>query len=419
MTGKGWRVLVGAVLLGTLVGTACSSSSSSSSKSASPTSTVAPDLSLLGPAKRATGDPLKIGYIYAGQAQSQDNTNELNIAKATVSYVNEHLGGVAGRPVELVVCADHLTPAGATDCANQMLTAKVTAVLAGNPANPAPIIKLLEPAKIPLFVETAADASVLLSSDSNVLTNPLVILAAPIKVAQDAGEKKVAMVYVDVPAAAQLKVVGEPMFKKAGLTLIATGVPLGTPDVTPQVQAAISSGAQQFVVVGDTSLCVTTLKALKTLGFQGKVLSNANCLTDASAKAIPGGFDGLIVPATRVYDNADPEYALLRAIAAQYAPGTPTNDEGQAALGYVSVMGFARAMKDLKPSAATADGIGAAFLAMSPQTVPLLTGQTFRCNRKVSTLAAAACSNGVTILTVDKSGQTTHSETFDATSYLQ
>jgi len=418
MTTNRWRVLVGAGLLAALAGTACSSSGSSGKSSAGATTT-APDTASLGPVKNATGAPLKIGYIYAGQAQNQDNTNELTIAKATAKYVNEHLGGIAGRPLELVECADLLTPAGATDCGNQMLAAKVAAVLSSTPANPAPILKLLEPAKVPLLTQTGADTSALFSPDSAVLNNPLIIVAAPIKVAKDAGVKKVAMMYVDVPAAGQLKSIGQTLFQKAGLELLPTAVPLGTPDLTPQVQAALSSGAQMFVVIGDTSLCVNGLKALKTLGFTGKVATNINCLTDKSAKSIPGGFDGLIVPTTYVNDGSNPDSQLLRAIAATYAPGTPTDETGHAVQGFVTTMAFVRAMKALKPDAADAAGITAALAAMSPQPLPALPGQTFQCNRTHSTLTPAVCSNGASILTLDGNGKATKSETFDATPYLK
>jgi branched-chain amino acid transport system substrate-binding protein len=412
------RVVVGGALFAVLVGTACSSSSSSGSGPTGSTATTVSPAAVLGAFKRATGAPLKIGYIYAGQAQTQDNTNELTIAEATVKYVNEHLGGVAGRPLEIVACADHLTPAGATDCANQMLAAKVPVVLSGNPANSAPIIKLLEPAKVPFFIQTAAEASVLFSADASVMANPIIILAAPIKLAKDNGVKKVAMVYVDLPAAAQLKTLGEPMFQKAGLRLLSTAVPLGTPDVTPQIQAALSSGAQQFLVVGDISLCVNTLKALKTLGFDGQVMSNFNCLADASAKAIPGGYDHLLVLGTQVSDPSVPDVATMNAVAATYAPGTPTDNRGQAVLGYVTTLGFARAMKNLKPADVTAAGISAALLSMSPQPIPLLPGQTFRCNRKISAITPASCSNGAAILTIDRSGKVTKADTFDATPYL-
>jgi hypothetical protein len=73
----------------------------------------------------------------------------------------------------------------------------------------------------------------------------------------------------------------------------------------------------------------------------------------------------------------------------------------------------------LRAGAGSAAEIAAAFAAAPPQAVPLLPGQTFQCNRKRSTLTPAVCSNGASILTLDTSGKTTKSETFDATPYLQ
>ena len=410
MAAKRRRLLIGGALVLALVGTGCSSGSSSGGA----TTTSAPGAAALGPVNRATGAPLTIGYISAGQAQTIDNTNEITIAQATVKYVNEHLGGVAGRPLVLLTCQDHLTPTGATDCANQMLAAKVPVVLGSSPANPAPILKLLEPAGVPFFTQQGADTNQLYSKDSYLMGNPLVLLAAPIKVAKDTGVKKVAMVYVDVPAAAQLKVIAVPMYQKAGLDLLSTAVPLGSPDLTPQVQAALSGGAQQFLIVGDTSLCVNTLKALKTLGFNGRVASNLNCLTSEAAKAIPGGFTGLDVPGTYINDGKNPDSALLRAIAATYAPGTPTDETGQAVFGFMAVTSFDRAMKDLTAANATAAGMTAAFATMAPQPMPLLPGQTFQCNRLQAKLTPSVCSNGGAIVTVDASGKTTKSQTFSA-----
>jgi branched-chain amino acid transport system substrate-binding protein len=412
-----WRVLVGGAVLAACVASGCSSSSSS--KGASPGTTTTPtlDLSVLGSAKPATGAPLKIGYIYAGQAENIDNTNEIKIAQATVKYLNAYRGGIAGRPVQLVVCTDHLTPAGSTDCANQMLAAKVPVVLAGEPASGGSIVQVLEPAKVPLLISTGADASVV-SPDVTALANPVIFVAAPIKIAKESGVKKVAVLVVDVPAASQAKIIGDPLFKKAGIDVSWTSVPLGTPDVTPQVQAGISSGAQEFVIVGDTSLCVNSLKALKTLGFAGTVASNMNCLSDPSASAIPGGFSGLLVPTTRVLDDSEPDYRLLQAIAAKYSPGTPTNDDGQASFGFVTVMGLARAMTNLKSSQATAAGITTALQTMPPERMPLLSARTFQCNRKAYSLLPAVCSNYAALQTINSQGGVAKTVLFDAKPYL-
>jgi branched-chain amino acid transport system substrate-binding protein len=419
MRAKGSSALVAGALVAVLAlgAVACSSSGSSGGASGTTVDNAA-NAALLGPKKPATGAPLKIGYIYAGQTQTIDDRAELAVAQATVKYVNDHLGGVTGRPLELVTCADQLTPSGATDCANQMLAAKVPVVLQSEPANPAPILKVLAPAKVPYFTWEGADAQLLTSPDSNVLGNPLIVLAGPIKLAKDDGVNKVAMIYVDVPAAAQLKVLGNTLFKNAGVGLVTTAVPLGTPDVTPQVQAGISAGAKEFLVIGDDSLCVNSLKALKTLAFTGKVVTNTNCLASSAAKALPGGFDGLVLATIASPDTKDQDVARYHAVVATYAPGTSLEGTSTPG-GYATVMGFVRAMTGLAAGDVTPTGIAAQLKAMAPQPLPLLSTETFQCNRKVSSLTQAVCSNGGALITLDANGDVKQSESFDAAPYIK
>jgi branched-chain amino acid transport system substrate-binding protein len=410
-------LLVGGALLAalTLVTTACSSSTKTTNPSSGTTSTTA-NVALLGPPKAATGEPLKIGFIYVGETPAIDARPELATAQATVKYVNEYLGGVAGRPLELVTCADHLSPAGAGDCANQMLAAKVPVVLQSQPAAPQPIMKLLEPAKVPYFTVAGVDQSVLLSKYGYALGNPLTVIGAPIKTAKDDGVKKVGMVYIDIPALAGFKGIAQPLYDKSGIGLVSTGIPPGTPDVTPQVQAALSSGAEEFMVIGDSTLCINTLKALKTLGFTGKILINVQCLGGLAA-AVPGGIAGVMVATTSSSDPRDPDVALYDAIAAKYASGTPAHGVN-AEPGYAVVMGFARAMKGLKAGAVTSADIVQALTSMSPQRVPLLADQTFQCNRKIAPLTPAVCSNGAAIETLDAAGDVTKTESFDLQPYI-
>ena len=262
MGAKAWRILVSGAVLVALTGAAACSSSGSSGKSSGPTTSTASERALLGPKNVATGAPLKIGYIYVGQTQAVDNRPELTIAQAAVKYINEHLGGVAGRPLELVPCTDNFTPANATDCANRMVAARVPVVLGSEPSEPAAVMKVLEPAKIPYFVYGGLDQSILLSPDAAIVSNPLTTIVAPIKLAKETGTKKVAIVYIDLPAAAQVKAIANPLYAKQGLSVIATAVPSGTPDMTPQIQAALSNGAGSFLILGDPGLCISEIKAM-------------------------------------------------------------------------------------------------------------------------------------------------------------
>ena len=421
MVSKRWRVLVLGVALAAILATACSSSASKGSAGGSSGSatTVAANPALLGTPKAASGEPIKIGFIGAGKAAAIDNTNELVIANATAKYVNDYLGGIAGRPLQLITCADLATPSGATDCANKLLADGVAAVVSSQQANPAAVMKVLEPAKVPYIPWIGADPSVLLGAGAFTITNPLVGFAGPIKIAQQDGVKKVAIVSVDVPAAKALPTFAGPLFKKAGIDLTTTFVPLGTPDLTPQIQAALSGGAKEFYIVGDISLCTNTIKALKTLGYTGKVISNQNCLLDPSASSI-GGFDGLIFDNAYSIDPNDHDMQLLNAIAAKYAPGTPVSaaNTGNVLGGFAGVIAFARAMAGLSPTNATPAGVAAALKSMSPQPMPLLAGQTFRCNGTASTLLTSVCSTGASLATLDSKGNVTKSENFDATTVI-
>ena len=418
MRAKTWRAVVGAtaLLVATSAVSACSSSGSNGKSSAS-ASTTAANTALLGPLNRATGEPLKIGFIYSGQTQAADFRDELTLARATVKYINEHLGGVAGRPLELVACADNQSPATAAECANEMVAAHVPAVLQPSPTQPAAIMKVLAAAKVPYLTRAALDQSVLLSPYGYVMGNPLSVLGTSIKVAKAEGKKKVALFVIDVPASAQLSGIATPLYKKQGLDLLAYAVPLGTPDMTPQVQAAVSKGAESFLVLGEPAFCISALKAMKTVGFTGQVVIISQCLSPNIAKAVPGGLDGVKVATMEARGQKDPDVERYDAVAARYAPGTPPHESTNAD-SYALVLAFARAMKDLNPSNVTPATVVQTLNGMSPQPMPLLPGQTFQCNRKVSPLTPAVCSNGAAILTLDAAGNVKQSETFDATPYI-
>lgn len=53
-----------------------------------------------GPGRAATGDPILFGYVHDAELSPQ----HLPAARAAIDYINEQLGGVDGRPLELVGC---------------------------------------------------------------------------------------------------------------------------------------------------------------------------------------------------------------------------------------------------------------------------------------------------------------------------
>ncbi|WP_235949206.1 ABC transporter substrate-binding protein [Candidatus Frankia alpina] len=64
---------------------------------------------------------MKIGFITAegGSAISLPEVREG--AQAAVAYANDYLGGIGGRPIQLVVCKSQEDAASARTCANEMV----------------------------------------------------------------------------------------------------------------------------------------------------------------------------------------------------------------------------------------------------------------------------------------------------------
>jgi branched-chain amino acid transport system substrate-binding protein len=81
--------------------------------------------------QRATGEPITIGMI------NQENTPagsfpELSQAvRAGLEFINEQLGGVDGRPLQLEVCNTKFSAEGSTACAQQLVQSGVPVVLGG------------------------------------------------------------------------------------------------------------------------------------------------------------------------------------------------------------------------------------------------------------------------------------------------
>ena len=130
-----WRLLAGLFALA-LIAAACgddddTGSSSSSTTTAEATSTTAAAADVLGEPNEATGEPVKIGLVTEGGAEAIGSQSALTETGAdiAVQYANEYLGGIAGHPIDLFVCGNQATPAGAQDCANQMVEQKVAAVV--------------------------------------------------------------------------------------------------------------------------------------------------------------------------------------------------------------------------------------------------------------------------------------------------
>jgi branched-chain amino acid transport system substrate-binding protein len=400
-----------------LVATACSTSSSKTVENGTP-----PAANVLGTPKPATGTEIKIGMITDGKTQNIDDSSEVPAATAAADYANDYLGGIAGHKITLDVCDDKGTPAGTTDCDNQMIADHVPVVINGVTGNGDPLLKNIAAAGIPLFAYASSVQSILLSKDAFVLTNGLTAaFAGPAKIGQLAGAKRAAVFVIDVPAASMpAQQLDPPIFKNAGIVPVdVVLIPPGVADMTPQVQAELNKKPDLIQVFGDVTFCTSALKAMKTLGYTGTIVVIAQCIDANSAKSLPDGYSGMKVVTSYTTDPADSDVKLYKAAMAKYSPGTAPYANGVTSGGYAAMLGLIRGLSTLTGDV-TADSVKATLAAMPTQQIPFGGGATFQCNGKQVSITPAVCSTGALSATLDQTGQPKGSfQTLDASELLK
>jgi branched-chain amino acid transport system substrate-binding protein len=400
--------LVGAVMLTAACGGSSSSGSSSSSKSSSGGS------ALLGPAKAATGTPIKIGWVSDGQTQAIDTTGEIKAAQATAAYANAHLGGLGGHPIDLITCQDKGDPSTAQACGNQFVNAHVSAVAAGSPGQTDPWIKVVAAAKIPVTLSLATTTVVLSTPNVFVFGNPLATFGTPAAFARQSKLTSDAALVIDVPnATGPAKQLLPAFFGNAGATASVTPIPPGTADMTPQVQAAQEKKPAMYSIIGDPTFCSGAIKAIRTLGITAPVLILDRCIGTDKGASIPGGYKGMTVVAQADVDPKNSEFQLFSAVIKAYGPGLTT--DGNAVSGYQGMLGLVRAFNASGSTDTSPAGITKAIKAMPPTTYPLGGGADFQCNGKAVSISPNICSTVGFVADAATDGTESNFRTVDAT----
>jgi branched-chain amino acid transport system substrate-binding protein len=378
---------------------------------------------LLGPVDQAAGEPVKVGLVSDGQAPTFDARLEVFAAEATVAFWNEHRGGIAGRPIELVTCETAGDPAKGIDCGNQMIEQDVVAVLVGQSTVPEAIWEPLHEAAMPtMFFQTNGE-QILTDPTSFVISNPYTTaFGLPISVAEDSGADKVAFVTIDVPVATSLfESLGPPIMDKAGLDYEIVAVPVGTADMTSQMQEIVDGGVGVVQLVGPDAFCVSAIQGLAALGYAGEITEVSQCVTDALREAVGGDqLEGTYVTSgVPVGAGDDPSYQLYQAVMSSYGGENVTDiDNNVPMVGYTITGALATALQDITGDIDPAT-VTAAIKAMPESELPGGGGTTFQCGGSAMASRPAMCSNQWLRTALDAEGQPTDYEAVDSTDILE
>lgn len=230
----------------------------------------------------ASAEPIVIGIINQEDTPVGSFPEIRHAVEAAIGWINAELGGVQGRPIELVECITNFSVEQSQACAQKMVQANAVAVISGIDITATGSLPVLEQNGIPLvsavpttLAELRSDATF---SFSGGITGAYIAFVAD---AHAKGATSIAIAYGDfesfsVPATEYAAKVAEQL----GMEVTLIPFPLTTTDYLPVIQAAIGSGAGAITVAAADTACVPLMNTIHDLGYTGRTYVVGACAAE-------------------------------------------------------------------------------------------------------------------------------------------
>jgi branched-chain amino acid transport system substrate-binding protein len=318
--------------------------------------------------------PIVIGWVNVEGGPIGSTPEATRGAQAAVAYVNEKLGGIGGRPLELKVCAITTAEEEGRTCGQQMLDdASVQAVAFGNVFLGDTSYNSVLAGRKPLVVGVATGPSVATTANAFVLFGDLTHVFAPWGTyARDSLKARTAaLVHTNAPGDTAAAAAVRRGLESAGITVTAVAFDAQATDLLGPVTAAGAQAADVIVPIAQGQGCVGIAKALVQLGNTKPVAATPVCLTADVAQGNGGDLPQWTygIAQTLPSDASAPDAKAYHDASA--AAGLSSQDAGQvfAALAWSEILTYAKVLNELGPDKVTPDAVAARLKAFAGPVV--------------------------------------------------
>jgi branched-chain amino acid transport system substrate-binding protein len=332
----------------------------------------------------ATGEPITIGMI------NQENTPlgsfpELRLGvEAAIEFINEELGGVGGRPLELVTCITTFSVEQSQACAQQMVQRDVVAVVGGIDITSNGSMPILEQNQIPYiggipvnFDEMRSPISFQFSGGA-----PGAMVAFADYAARVQGAQRVAIAYGEYQSieAAAIDYGGKTLQRLGVSDVIEVPFPVTTTDFLPVLTKANEGNPDAIFLGAADTACAPAMKTAQDLGITAKLYLVGACAAPGIVDQIgEDAVNGRIFNVEGPVSGQDREAELYFAVLGRYAD--PALEGASAAtVSFRGAMNLYALLDDLGP-----DGVSRAALldlVRAARNRPSFDGHDYTCDGK-------------------------------------
>lgn len=333
-------------------------------------STTAPD------GVKAEGEPVKIGVVVT-EGPVLSLKGERIGAEMAAEYANAELGGIAGRPIEVVRCAPVGTPESTRACANEMIDAGVSAVFSQD-GNRAEIVTPVTDAGIPYFGSLLSDPAEFASNLAFGMTSGVIgTYPAQADYAAEQGWSDFTMFITEVPSLRSvIDTFTTPAFKEAGVNLHVIGIPADNADFTPFAAEGFADDPGGYSVVGVPAFCAGMLQAIEAGGHEAQHIVGGPCVSEELFDALGDDvLDGALVMSSFYNSEKTDEGKLFARVLDTYGPDDADPADRSIGNGYAPMLTFIRMVNAGGITAADTSPEAIVTAMRAAKDVPLALGQ--------------------------------------------
>jgi branched-chain amino acid transport system substrate-binding protein len=349
------------------------------------------------PPSEADGEPIRLGMI------NQENTAggsfpELRLAdEAGIEFINTELGGIDGRPLELVSCVAEFSVESSQACAQEMVSEDVEAVLGGIDIFSTGSIPVLEDNGIPFIggipvgsAETVSENAFIFSGGS-----PGAMAAFADYAIDELEAETVSVAYADFESISNAATqYGVAQLEAAGVEVREVEFGVLTTDFLPVITQAAEGEPDAIIVAAADTACAPIMRTVEDLQVDSQLFLVGACVApeildevgDDAAEGTIFNVEGLLQFPQDSLPAADTD--LYIQVIEDYGDGLDW--AGAGTVSFRALMNLYNVLVELGPDDISPESITAAFQEKVDE--PSFNGHPYTCDGEQVPDLPALCS---------------------------
>ena len=281
-------------------------------------------------------EPIRLGMLNIENVDGFSFPELRGAAEAAAAFLNAELGGVEGRPIEIVPCFTSLSPEQSQTCAQEMVQEDVVALVGGIDIMSQGSVPVLEQNSLPMLGGIPAGLPEMQSSVHFYFSGGTPgAMAGMLAHAQKNGAQTAMIAHADLPSfTAMAADFAQPVGESLGIEIDIVKFPLVGADMLPVLTAAADSDVDALIMNAADTACVPIMELAVQLELRAQIYLVGACAGSEILDEAGSAAAGIIFSGEGPPDPDAVGGEIFDAVVERYATGPAE------AAGTVSFRGF-------------------------------------------------------------------------------